>query len=260
MGNINAANPEYFRSFAKEIAGKFRRLNTLLDHNGTSGDYHEEILRELLRTFLPRRFSVKKGFLLRGQNEVSRQIDVMIVDENIASAYIYQEGNFAIVLPHAVTAVMEIKSSFDGGKFDAAIENVASAKRLREEPANLTAIVFAFNSVDPTDANLQTWFRRPEVAAFRGQETLAPEGMFFFNNNTLLVRTENGRVRADGAEYRSLSTAGAPEESQAFQLSVILAMLMNACIRSPNEPAARQSLVQSADGLLGAESYRFGAQ
>lgn len=260
MGNINSARPEYFGSFAKEIAGKFQRLRALVDHNVTSGDYHEEVMRGLLRTFLPRRFSVKKGFVLGAQGRTSKQIDVMIVDENVASAYVYQEGNFAVVLPGAVAAVMEVKSEFDATKFDGAIENIASAKRLRDEPANLTGIIFAFNTTTAlTDANLQGWFSRPDVRAFQGNEVTAPEALLFFNQHTLLVRSRNNSIVAEGNEYRLLNAAGTPEEVQAFQLSVVLAMTINACVRSPNDPARAQALVQADAGRLSNEAYRFGA-
>src|SRR3989338_2723259 len=129
MANINAPQIEYFESFANEITSKFRRLQNLVDHPTASGDYHEEILRTVLRNFLSKRFSVKKGFIYAGPEKVSKQIDLLVVDENSPAAYIFQEGDFAIVMPEAVVAVMEIKTTLNAPDFDFSIQNIASAKQ-----------------------------------------------------------------------------------------------------------------------------------
>jgi hypothetical protein len=91
----------YYDSFAKEIISKFQRVRSLVSHNPTNGEYHEEILKVVLKNFLSKRFSVKTGFVYKNEFEVSNQVDIMIVDEYRVSAYIYQEGDFAIVRPSA---------------------------------------------------------------------------------------------------------------------------------------------------------------
>src|SRR3989338_6665288 len=124
MANINAPRIEYFESFANEILSKFRRLQSIVGHPTTSGDYHEEIIRTVLRNFLSKRFSVKKGFIYASQDKVSKQIDLIVIDENSPAAYIFQEGDFAIVIPQAVVAVMEVKTTLNAPNFDQALENI----------------------------------------------------------------------------------------------------------------------------------------
>jgi len=53
----------YYSSFSSELLAKFRRVGHLVAHNSTTGTYHEEILRSVLRNFLPKRFSVKTGLV-----------------------------------------------------------------------------------------------------------------------------------------------------------------------------------------------------
>src|SRR5437879_8785535 len=101
---------QYYDSFAEELLAKFRRVGYLVSHSPTSGTYHEEILRVVLRNFVSKRYSVKTGFVYENEEKVSNQVDVLVVDEYHASAYIYQEGDFAIVRPHATIAAIEIKT------------------------------------------------------------------------------------------------------------------------------------------------------
>jgi len=126
-GSVNT----YFDSFAAELSAKFRRIGHLVANTGATGDYHEEILRVVLRNFLSRRFSVKTGFVYRDEDAVSNQIDIMIVDEYDGTAYIHQEGDFAIVRPRSVVAVIEVKTILDRQRFDQAVANVAAGSSPR---------------------------------------------------------------------------------------------------------------------------------
>ncbi len=266
MANINAPKIEYFESFAKELIGKFRRLQNLVDHPTTSGDYHEEIIRTVLRNFLSKRFSVKKGFIYAGPEKVSKQIDLLVVDENSPAAYIFQEGDFAIVMPEAVVAVMEIKTTLNAPDFDLSIQNIASAKELMTFPANLTGIVFSFDGTLPTDENLDEWFKREIPSTYKGKEVITPDAIMFFTANSLLVRcNENQRIGPDGKFYHRLLAANEiAEETSALQLSIILAMIINACehkqFRDSHQLVDRQgfNLFQAERGRLLLDRFAFG--
>lgn len=231
MANINAPTIEYFESFANEITSKFRRLQSIVGHPTTSGDYHEEILRTVLRNFLSKRFSVKKGFIYAGPDKVSKQIDLMVIDENSPAAYIFQEGDFAVVMPQAVVAVMEVKTTLNAPDFDQALENIASAKSLMDFPPNLAGIVFGFDSTDPSDDTLDQWFKRPIPSGFKDQEVTSPNAIMFLTSKSLLVRcNEKGQIAPDGKYYHRIGTDDEGRLHGAdLQLSVILAMIINAC-------------------------------
>ena len=269
MANINAPKIEYFESFADEIASKFRRLQSIVGHPTTSGDYHEEILRTVLRNFLSKRFSVKKGFIYASPDKVSKQIDLMVIDENSPAAYIFQEGDFAVVLPQAVVAVMEIKTTLNAQGFDQALENISSAKSLMEFPANLVGIVFGYDGTNPSDDTLDDWFKRPKPSEFKNKEVIAPDAILFFTKNILLVRcNENARIGPDGKYYYPL-IGGNNEikpgmDSRAYQMSFILAMIINSCEQKEFTKtryfADRQGfkLVQGERGALVLNRFTFG--
>lgn len=268
MANINAPKIEYFESFANEITSKFRRLQSIVGHPTASGDYHEEILRTVLRNFLSKRFSVKKGFIYAGPDRVSKQIDIMIVDENSPASYIFQEGDFAVVIPQAVVAVMEIKTSFNANEFDQSIENIASAKALMEFPANLTGIVFGFDGTNPTNELLDSWFKREVPAGFKNNEVVAPDAIIFFTSNTLLVRcNESARIGPDGKYFHKLTGTDENDwqlEGIAFQMSVILALIINACehkqftISHHFSDGQGRHLFQADRGGLSLDRFSFG--
>ena len=268
MANINAPKIEYFESFANEITSKFRRLQSIVGHPTTSGDYHEEILRTVLRNFLSKRFSVKKGFIYSGSDKISKQIDLMVIDENSPAAYIFQEGDFAVVIPQAVVAIMEIKTTLNAPDFDQSIENISSAKSLMEFPANLTGIVFGFDGTNPTENILDEWFRRPIPSKFKGKEVLAPDAIMFFTANSMLVRcNESARIGPDGKYYHQLNGAdeyNASLDGVAFQMSAMFAMIINACEHKeftkthyfPDRNGF--SLLQAERGGLSLERFSFG--
>lgn len=237
MANINAPKIEYFESFAEEIASKFRRLDELVKHSTSTGDYHEEILRTILRNFLTERFSVKKGFMYAGHDQVSKQMDLMVIDENSPFAYVFKEGDFAVVIPDAVVAVMEIKTCLQKEHYINALENIFSAKSLMTEslfPANLLGIIFGYEGVQ--DDTLGGWFQDTRTSKFQGNEVMGPDAIMFFTQSNTLLRGNHlasGGHRLEEKYYYQL--IGGNNEikpgmnSQALQISTILQLIVNAC-------------------------------
>ncbi|MDO8487551.1 MAG: hypothetical protein Q7S45_04605 [Candidatus Curtissbacteria bacterium] len=230
MANINAPKVEYFESFAQEVQSKFRRIKELTANKVASGDYHEEVIRTILRNFLTKRFSVKTGFIFRNDQEVSNQIDIIVIDESSPAAYLFQEGDFAIVLPEAVIAVIEVKTSLKAGDFDQAIRNVASVKALS---TTIKGIVFGYDGTSPLNKNLHNWFTREAAAELKGKESLGPDAIFFFDAGSLLMRfDEEGRPAVGGLYYKRLYRDESGERGASdtgWQLSIILAIILGAC-------------------------------
>lgn len=232
-----SGNPHhYYDSFAEELAAKFRRVGHLVSNKAATGDYHEEILRVVLRNFLSKRFSVKTGFVYKNEQEVSNQVDIMIVDEYDASAYIYQEGDFVIVRPRSVIAVLEVKTILDGAQFDNALNNIASVKRLTESPERICGMVFGYNGTNPSPRNLDNWFKRSAATALVDTSRLGPTLISFFQHGLMLLRLnfEAGLIIDDSSNYhvvRHFSKIRSIDEpvGEGWQLRHILAMIYSAC-------------------------------
>ena len=268
MGNINAPEIKYFESFADEIASKFQRVKHLVDHRVSSGNYHEVILRTVLRNFLSKRYSVKTGFLYKDNNHVSNQMDILIIDENTPAAYIFQEDDFVIVMPNAVVAAIEVKTTLNAADFDTAIENIASAKRLYDLPAQLRTIIFSYQGTDASDSNLDTWFKRGGATAIKDQPVLGPHAISLFEQKTLLMRfNPTTNTINDGHNYHKIfQYDGEPYKNEnGWHLSLLLALILGACESrevaitgrfSGDSPATR--LIQAQSSFVDQQGYGLG--
>ncbi|HET7673860.1 MAG TPA: DUF6602 domain-containing protein [Candidatus Saccharimonadales bacterium] len=224
MANINAPNVDYFLSYANEIKGKFDRVKGLVNNRVASGNYHEEVLRAVLQNFLTQRFSVKTGFIFKDPDNISNQIDIMIIDENEPAAYLFQEGEFAIVLPAAVVDIIEVKTTLNAQDFDNAVENTISAKKLYELPAQLTGLIFGYRGTAPSDSNLNNWFKREKVQQYQNNKELWPQALLLFEHGCLLAH--NRGVYRKLYRYDNLAN---PTDDLGWQLSILLAYILNAC-------------------------------
>ena len=97
---------EYLSTFTSELLTRSRRINLLVGHSSTVGNYREELLRGLLKQILPRRYEATTGFI----EGCPRQLDIIVWDvENYAP--LFREQNFVVVPLAAVRAVIEVKTT-----------------------------------------------------------------------------------------------------------------------------------------------------
>lgn len=102
----------YMATLADEIQAKMNRVRMLVrdQHWGEEGSYKESLVRSMFREFLPKRYEVSTGFVRWWEGQVSGQLDVVIWDAQ-ATVPIMKEGNFVILPPGGVEAVIEVKST-----------------------------------------------------------------------------------------------------------------------------------------------------
>lgn len=106
-------------SYAEEFMAKFNRISSIIKHGPSIGNYHENVVRSFLSDFLVNRYSIKTGFIYNNEKDkVSKQIDIIIVDESIPSAYYFKEKEFVIVDKKAAVCGIEIKSQFNQKNFE----------------------------------------------------------------------------------------------------------------------------------------------
>jgi hypothetical protein len=270
-GTMTANPHQYYDSFAEELLAKFRRVGHLVPHKPTTGTYHEEILRVVLRNFLSKRYSVKTGFVYKSEGEVSNQVDVLVVDEYHASAYIYQEGDFAIVRPHATVAAIEVKSLLRADSFDGGLQNIASVKRLADAPDDIYGVVFGYEGTPPSRANLDSWFKRKVATELAATPRLGPTLISFFQRKVLVARLDFERSLIDeGTNYHEFVSAAqlsaSPEPvSEGWQLRIILAILYAACAKQERDRTGKapfqadvRELLLFSGAVPATDHYEFG--
>jgi hypothetical protein len=110
------------------------------------GIENESILREFLKSYVPKHYSIGHGFIFKNHKEVSRQCDIIIYDSSFFSP-IFKQGDFVVVPPESVMSVIEVKTEISSGNFlDAAIDNITSVRTLNNR---ISGIIFAYRGTGP---------------------------------------------------------------------------------------------------------------
>lgn len=177
---------ELIDSYADEFLAKFKRISSIIKHGPSIGSYHENIVRSFLSDFLTNRFSVKTGFIYNAEtNDVTQQIDIIIIDEFYPSAYYYKEKDFAIVDSKAVVCGIEIKSTFSKKEFADCCEKALDYFRVTKRN---TFFCFAFNAtLKNIETTLEKWF---QYISIEDNIFHYPQGIYLLQNGILRIVAE----------------------------------------------------------------------
>lgn len=272
----NSINQKYFESFANELAGKFRRINHLTTNARVAiGSYHEEILKVAIKNFLSDRYSVKTGYIYYDDQNISDQIDILIIDENYSFSYLFKEGNFAIVKLEAVICAIEVKSVLNKQNLEQAILNITRAKEIKQKSltGGLTGLIFGYKSPVTSNGWLESCFTSDKLNSLKSIDHFWPNAILFFNRSELLLFGSQGRQDRDKNKYYSrlyketnLSGKENFRINQSYKLAVFISFIMSAL--GGNEISASNrfvennfsQLVDHEGQKLGIDGFRIGAQ
>lgn len=133
---------EYFDFVTDELLQKLKQVKAFVKrHNPTIGLLTEEILRDFLRTHLPKVVSVEQGFIIRKNGELSRQCDIIIYDCMFYAPF-YRINDVVVVPEESVLALVEVKTSITKKSFHEVIEYFADFK----EFGSIKTYLFMFKS------------------------------------------------------------------------------------------------------------------
>ncbi|EKO3865884.1 hypothetical protein JFR02_005074 [Vibrio harveyi] len=120
----------YYQAIAQSIEAEVSSINNLFHHQGVKGQGNENILENLLRKFLPKKYAVGTGVVIDQEGRQSKQCDIVIYDAfNYPEIFSQTEINFFPI--DFVYAVIEIKTTLDQQKMNEAIENIRSVRSLK---------------------------------------------------------------------------------------------------------------------------------
>lgn len=102
----------------------------LIDHPGELGQGREEIIREFLRKYLPKRFDVSTGFAFDANGNISKQLDIVIADALICPRF-ETAGGIRLFPCESIVAAGQVKSAITSrDELRDALENLQSVKAL----------------------------------------------------------------------------------------------------------------------------------
>ncbi len=151
-----------YQDYAKELISKIGRITELVAHSPSVGTFHEGIVSSYLESFLPRRFSIKTGFVYNSKDKISSpQIDILVIDENIPSAYLFKDKNIVVVMPEAVVCAIEIKTNFDKQAFD---DIAHKSKQYREvNPTGFNLLALCFKCKVKKVETVSNWYKSIKI-------------------------------------------------------------------------------------------------
>jgi hypothetical protein len=133
MQKLEKTDP--FRNWAKAINSILqtsRELsNSVADHGGMIGESREFFVREILNRFLPKSVEVGTGQIVDCDNELSKQIDIVISRPEFPILTTLATSD--VFFADSVIATIEVKSKLvggDGGSLWEALDNSRSVKQL----------------------------------------------------------------------------------------------------------------------------------
>ncbi|WP_425930247.1 DUF6602 domain-containing protein [Pseudomonas sp. NyZ201] len=120
---------DIFSALSKQIKIDYDELASSIPHNGERGSGREEVVKELLREYLPQRFGVDSGFVIDIHGKLSRQADIIIYDRFIAPRFKILKNKYLYPC-ESVVAVGEVKSHMSKIELEDAIAKLKIVREL----------------------------------------------------------------------------------------------------------------------------------
>ena len=105
---------DYHKTTTYELLALTNKVRNLVTHWGEDGRYKEAVLKNVIGRFLPEKFKIGTGFVIkqtnnRGEHLSSKQIDLIIYDNS--GPLLFKEGDFVMLTPDAVRGIIEVKAN-----------------------------------------------------------------------------------------------------------------------------------------------------
>jgi len=149
-------NPKEFqKSINRELILLKDRVKNLIEidgvnHHGEDGNYREVVLRNIIRKRLPNNISIGTGFVLNKiDNNIKRttQIDILIYDNSYP--LLFKEGDFIIITPKSVRAIIEVKTNIRNTELNNILEKAKKNYDLIvDDTSEIFNGIFSYNYED----------------------------------------------------------------------------------------------------------------
>ena len=151
---MSAANKQIslrdlFRDVEEELDARLGTARRNLSHPGAKGEITESEWHSLLTAYLPRRYSISKGFVVDSCGGISDEIDLIIHDRHF-SPLLFHHATTCYVPAEAVYAVLEVKPELSKPMVEYAGKKAASVRRLHRTSGAITHVAGRY------DANTKT--------------------------------------------------------------------------------------------------------
>ncbi|MGV3705400.1 MAG: DUF6602 domain-containing protein [Arcticibacter sp.] len=151
----------FLEGIADELISRSERVELLIEHSVSKGNYRELLLRNVLQKYVPKKYAVATGFI----EGCPRQCDIIIYDAHNFSPF-FQDGDLVVVPGKSVRAVIEVKSTLSTSELSDALDLLWDVARHRNLPAPFLKAIFAFDkgyqSQEAMADALHNYYNKPE--------------------------------------------------------------------------------------------------
>ena len=142
--------------------------SSLIGHPSTKGTLREQYLIEFLAQMLPRSMAVSGGFICDLTGAVSRQLDIIVIDESTAVPPAFLRPGTALVPVESAIATIEVKSRLDKNALKQLLDQSQSVWALEPHPESaelgrfvILNFAIAFDT-DLSRRSIERWLQRQD--------------------------------------------------------------------------------------------------
>jgi hypothetical protein len=142
-----------FQGIANKMLIDFNEIQAQIIHDGERGEQREQVVRDFLAKYLPKKYAIGTGHVLDLGGNISKQCDIVIYDAFNCPLLLVEEG-YQLFPVEAVLGVIEVKSILNASLIAESAKNIQSVKQLqRDEP--VIGGVFAYTSTYSTEPKIE---------------------------------------------------------------------------------------------------------
>jgi hypothetical protein len=166
---------QYYLGITQQLRSEVDFINSLFQHHGTKGEGNEAALRELVTSFIPRRYGVGTGVIIDRNGIPSNQCDIVVYDTFLYPSLLALT-NVHLFPVDIVYAVIEVKTTVNSTRAKEALENIASVR-------SLDIVTDSWMMWESTEIEKGIPKRRVAAIAYNKYEATPPVGIIFAYNS-----------------------------------------------------------------------------
>jgi len=121
---------ELFNSVSKKMKIEFEEQAKILGHPGEVGTGRENVVKEILTKYIPKRYAVDSGFVIDALGNKSEQIDIVIYEAAYTTVFEVVEGKRFFPC-ETVAAVGQVRTNIGSREeMQECLQNIKSVKKL----------------------------------------------------------------------------------------------------------------------------------
>lgn len=106
-------------------------MSIRIENNLEDGMYREYLVKKVLEKIVPSKYCITDGFVIDSDNNISKQMDIIIYDRNYVPPFF--DETYSVVPVEAVIAVIQVKTTINNKSLKDSVDNLNSISHLNSK-------------------------------------------------------------------------------------------------------------------------------